>query len=188
MIGNCWGTWLIMLGFMDLGWPRVCRRLTSVLFCLGYHAYIIMSPQFTRRWLLCWYWFIRHHMHCCCWCHCRLFFTSLVLNFCSDLFEFWQDSWSWPIDYPMRFWSILVVTLTLNFQGQIFNLHEMVQLPRNTKQIYESNVRPQMGSSVITLAMTLTLNFLGQIFNLLYFNKKWPNRHIAENKHIDWRI
>ena len=31
MIGNCWGTWLIMLGFMDLGWPRVCRRLTSVL-------------------------------------------------------------------------------------------------------------------------------------------------------------
>ena len=32
MIGNCWGTWLIMLGFMDLGWPRVCRRLTSVLY------------------------------------------------------------------------------------------------------------------------------------------------------------
>ena len=32
MIGNCWGTWLIMLGFMDLGWPRVCRRSTSVLF------------------------------------------------------------------------------------------------------------------------------------------------------------
>ena len=31
MIGNCWGTWLIMLGFMDLGWPRVCRRSTSVL-------------------------------------------------------------------------------------------------------------------------------------------------------------
>ena len=33
MIGNCWGTWLIMLGFMDLGWPRVCRRSTSVLLC-----------------------------------------------------------------------------------------------------------------------------------------------------------
>ena len=29
--GDCWGTWLIMLGFMDLGWPRVCRRPTSVL-------------------------------------------------------------------------------------------------------------------------------------------------------------
>ena len=35
MIGNCWGTWLIMLGFMDLGWPRVCRRSTSVLLFLS---------------------------------------------------------------------------------------------------------------------------------------------------------
>ena len=32
MRGDCWGTWLIMLGFMDLGWPRVYRRSTSVLF------------------------------------------------------------------------------------------------------------------------------------------------------------
>ena len=28
------GTWLIMLGFMDLGWPRVYRRSTSVLLSL----------------------------------------------------------------------------------------------------------------------------------------------------------
>ena len=34
MRGDCWGTWLIMLGFMDLGWPRVCRRSMSVLFVL----------------------------------------------------------------------------------------------------------------------------------------------------------
>ena len=34
---DCWGTWLIMLGFMDLGWPRVCRRSTSVLWELRYH-------------------------------------------------------------------------------------------------------------------------------------------------------
>ena len=31
MRGDCLATWLIMLGFMDLGWPRVCRRSTSVL-------------------------------------------------------------------------------------------------------------------------------------------------------------
>ena len=31
MRGDCWGTWLIMLGFMDLRWPKVCRRSTSVL-------------------------------------------------------------------------------------------------------------------------------------------------------------
>ena len=33
--GDWWGTWLIILGFMDLGWPRVCRRSTSVLVCHG---------------------------------------------------------------------------------------------------------------------------------------------------------
>ena len=34
MRGDCWGTRLIMLGFMDLGWPRVCRRSMSVLYSL----------------------------------------------------------------------------------------------------------------------------------------------------------
>ena len=35
---------------------------------------------------------------------------------------FWQDWWPWPIDYLIRFWSIFVVTLTLTFQGQTWNL------------------------------------------------------------------
>ena len=33
-----------------------------------------------------------------------------------------HDYWPWPIDYVIRFWSIFVVTLTLNFQGQIWSL------------------------------------------------------------------
>ena len=45
MRGDCWGTWLIMLGFMDLGWPRVCRRSTAVLLCL-------LSASFVTVWLL----------------------------------------------------------------------------------------------------------------------------------------
>ena len=39
MRGDCWGTWLIMLGFMDLGWPRVCRRSTSVLCRIVYFCF-----------------------------------------------------------------------------------------------------------------------------------------------------
>ena len=34
--GDYWGTWLIMLEFMDLGWPRVCRHSASVLLCFYY--------------------------------------------------------------------------------------------------------------------------------------------------------
>ena len=41
MRGNCWGTWLIMLGFMDLRWPRVCRRSTSVLLPNAYGSVCI---------------------------------------------------------------------------------------------------------------------------------------------------
>ena len=39
-----------------------------------------------------------------------------------DFFHLWHNFWPWPIDYPIRFWSIFVVFLTLNFQGQIWNL------------------------------------------------------------------
>ena len=39
-----------------------------------------------------------------------------------DFFHFWHDCWPWPTDYLIRFWSIFVVTLTFNFQGQIWNL------------------------------------------------------------------
>ena len=42
---------------------------------------------------------------------------------------------------------------------------KMVRLPRNRKQTYRLNARPQMGSS------GLTLNFQGQIWNLLYLEK-----------------
>ena len=40
MIGNCWGTWLILFGFMDLGWPRVCRCSTSVLYYFIFNIFI----------------------------------------------------------------------------------------------------------------------------------------------------
>ena len=48
----------------------------------------------------------------------RWFLTTLILDF----FHFWHDCWPWPIDYLIRFWLIFVVTLTLNSQGQIWNL------------------------------------------------------------------
>ena len=35
---------------------------------------------------------------------------------------FWHACWPWPIDCLIRFWSIFVMTLTFNFQGQIWNL------------------------------------------------------------------
>ena len=65
---------------------------------------------------------------------------------------------------------------------------KMVQLPRNEKQTYRLNSRPQMWPSALTLAMTLTLIFQGQICNFLYLSPKWSDCHETKSKHIDWNL
>ena len=62
----------------------------------------------------------------------------------------------------------------------------MVRLPRNKKQTYRLNSRPQMWPPGLTLAMTLTLNFQGQIWNMLYHSQKWYDCHETKSKHVDW--
>ena len=150
---------------------------------------------------------------------------------------FCTGCWPWPIDYLITFWSIFVGSLTLDFQGQIWNLLYLSQkwsdchgpkskhidwtlvlkcdhrvwpwpwhwpwifkvkyricyisakngrLPRNKKQTYQLNLRPQMWPSDLTLAMTLNLNFQGQIWNLLYLNQKWSDYH--ETKKETYRL
>ena len=63
----------------------------------------------------------------------------------------------------------------------------MVRLPRNKKETYRLNSRPQMWSLGLTLAMTSTLNFQGQIWNLLYLCQKWSDCQ-KKSKHIDWTL
>ena len=68
----------------------------------------------------------------------RVLFTRYLLNNFSDFLNLWSEWWTWPIDYLIRFCSIFVVTLTLNFQGQIWNSlylgrPKMDQLPWNKK-------------------------------------------------------
>ena len=47
-----------------------------------------------------------------------------------------------------------------------------VRFPRNEKQAYQMNSRPQMWSLGFTLTMTFNLNFQGPIFHLLYLMTK----------------
>ena len=59
---------------------------------------------------------------------------------------------------------------------------KVVRLPRNGKQTYWFNSRPQMWPSGLTLAMILTLNFQGQIYDLLYLSQKWSDCHETKSK------
>ena len=86
--------------------------------------------------------------------------------------QVWPWPWPWPwifkVKYGIRYISV-----------------KMVPLPRNEKQTYRLNSRPQMWPSDFTLAMTLTLKFQGQIWNLLYLNQMWSDYHKTKSKHID---
>ena len=75
----------------------------------------------------------------------------------------------------------LAMTLTLNFQGQIWNLlylsHTWSDCQGTKSKHIDWTPRPQMWLSGLTLAMTLTLNFQGQIWNFLYLSQKWSDWH-----------
>ena len=73
---------------------------------------------------------------------------------------------TYRLDAMLQMWPsilTLTMTLTLKFQGLIFNLiniskEKMVRLSRNEKQTYRLNIRPQMWPSTLTLAMTMTFS------------------------------
>ena len=85
---------------------------------------VIKSPRYTGGDFIYLYRFVRRHRRR----HRRRRSQILVhaitfeQNNFLDCFILWHDCWPWPIYYIIRFWSIFVVTLTLNFQGQIWNL------------------------------------------------------------------
>ena len=117
-------------------------------------------------------------------------------DFCScdnkflDFFHFWHDCWPWPINYLIKFWSILVMTLTLNFQGQTGNLLYLSQKWSDCHETKSKHIHWTQGLKCdrgLTLAMTLTLNFQGQIRNLLYFSiKSDPKVRCKDLQDSDW--
>ena len=71
--------------------------------------------------------------------------------------SFWHDCWPWPIDYLIRFWSIFVVTITLNFQGQIWNLLYLSQnFSIATKR--KANISIELWASNATIGFDLDLD------------------------------
>ena len=81
----------------------------------------------------------------------------------------------------LDFWLIFVTILTLNFQGQIWNLLYLCQKMTNCHETKSKHSDWTLGPK-LTLAMTLTLNFQGQIRNLLWTQTKmvrlpWNKKH-----------
>ena len=126
-----------------------------------------------------------HQFMCVCWLSRRRpqsLVHAITFELLLDFFQFWHDCWPWPIDYLIRFWSIFVVTLTLNFQGQIWHLlylsHKWFDCHETKSKHIDWTQSLKCDHLGLTLAMTLTLNFQGQIWNLLYLNQKWSEGQV----------
>ena len=94
------------------------------------------------------------------------FVHAITLNNFLDFFHFWRDCWLRPIDYLIRYWSIFLVILALNFQGQIWKLLYLNQKLFDCHETESKHIDWILGlmwPSGLTLAMTLTLNFQGQM-------------------------
>ena len=148
---------------------------------LMYPDHLIKSPRYTGGDFIFLYRFVRRRRR-----RPQILVHAITFEQLFRFLSFFDDCWPWPTDYLIRFGSILVVTLTLNFQSQIWNLlylsQKRVRLPRNEKQTHRLNPGTQMWPSDLTLAITLTLNFQSQIWNLLYLNEKWSDCYETKAK------
>ena len=79
----------------------------------------IKSPQYTGGDFMFLYRFVRH---CSRRCQPQTFVHEITFEQLFGFLSFRHNCWPWSMDYLIRFWSIFVLTLTLNFQGQIWNL------------------------------------------------------------------
>ena len=122
--------------------------------------------------------FMLLYCHVCCRSCCRwmeTFVLELTSKYPFIFLSFWQVSWPWPIYYLVRFWPTLAITLTLNFQGQIWSLLYLSQNgPIATKQI--ANILIELEASNVTIGFNLghdiDLHFEGCRWNLLYLSQK----------------
>ena len=104
-----------------------------------------------------------------------------------------NEKQTYRLDSRAQMWPsglTLDMTLTLNFQGQIWNLRYLSQKWSDCHGTKSKNIDwtpvPKMWPSGLTLAMTLALDFQGQIWNFLYLSQKWSDCHETKSKHIDW--
>ena len=85
------------------------------------------------------------------------------------------------------------MTLTLGFQGQIFNL---LYLRKNSPDYHETikkkpywlNPWPEMWSLIFNLGHDLDLKFSGHVFKQPYIKNGCADCHKMKNEFMDWML
>ena len=114
----------------------------------------------------------------------------------------WNEKQSYWLNYRPQMWPsalTLAMTLTLNFQGQIWNLLYLSQNWYDCHKMKRKHIDWTLGlkcnhgvwsSSNVTIGFDLghdfDLEFSRSIMKLPHLSRKWSNRHETKSKHIDW--
>ena len=85
----------------------------------------------------------------------------------------------------------LTMTLTLNFQGQIWNLLYLRQKWSDCYETKSKHIDWTLYASNVTIGFDLGHDFdleyfEGQIWNLLYLRQKWSDCYETKSRHIYW--
>ena len=117
-------------------------------------------------------------------------FMRLLNNFL-HFFHFWHKYWSWPIDYLIRFWSIFVVTLTLNYQGQIWKLLYLGQkwsdCHKTKSKHIDWTLEFKCDHWVWPWPWPWPWHWIFKVkHGICYISPKWSDCHKTKSKHIDW--
>ena len=120
-------------------------------------------------------------------CSCDNFWTTFGISFI-----FFFDCWPWPIDYLIRFWLLFVVTLTLNFRGQIWNLLYLSQKWSDCHKTKSKHIDWTQGLQCDHRLWPWPWPW-PWIFKVKYgicyiSAKKLVNCHETKSKHIDWTL
>ena len=81
-------------------------------------------------------------------CRCRrpqILVHAIIFEQLFGFLSIWHNCWPWPVDYLIIFWWIFVVTLTLIFQGQIWNLLYLSQKWSDCREMKSKHIDWTLG-------------------------------------------
>ena len=99
---------------------------------------------------------------------------------------FWHKCLPWPIDYLIRYWSIFVTTLTLYFQGLIWNLLYLSQIWSDCHNTKSKHINWTLGLKCDHRVWTWPWPWPWLFNELAIFQPKKGTLPRTESKHIEW--
>ena len=177
--------WIINQGFIRICYSQIWKKSWCPV-----RKEVFKSPRYTGVD----YMFLYRSIYCrCrhCWSRSQMLVHVITLqqpfNNFLDFLYIWHNYWPWPIDYLVKFWSIFVLSLTLNFQSQLWDLLYLSQ-NGSIPPKWKANILIELNTSNVTIKFyighDLDLEFSRSNVKFVISQQNWFNCHERKIKYI----